>query len=84
MSHLVFTGSEKNATPISGLSSAVAEMAMAIAQQHIPAVAAQVTSAFASTGVSPGKVANLRSNYLQQIRDLHSLFSPTSVPHQFL
>ena len=70
-----FTGraQEKCATSISGLTSAVAEMAKAIAQQHTPAVA-QVTSASASTGVLPSKIANLRSNYLQQMRDLHSLF----------
>jgi len=27
----------------------------------------------ATTGISPGKIANLRTNYLQQLRDLHSL-----------
>lgn len=27
-----------------------------------------------SSGISPGKVVNLRSNYLQQMRDLHQLF----------
>ena len=27
-----------------------------------------------AAGISPGKIANLRSNYLQQMRDLHSLF----------
>ena len=27
-----------------------------------------------SAGISPGKFVNLRANYLQQIRDLHSLF----------
>ena len=70
-----FTGHahEKHAASISGLASAVAEMAKAIVQQHTPAVA-QVTSASASTGVSPSKIANLRSSYLQQMQDLHALF----------
>ena len=27
-----------------------------------------------SSGISPGKVVNLRSNYLQQIWDLHQLY----------
>ena len=27
-----------------------------------------------TAGISPGKIANLRSNYLQQMRDLHLLF----------
>jgi len=27
-----------------------------------------------SSGISPGKVVNLHSNYLQQMRDLHQLF----------
>ena len=27
-----------------------------------------------TAGISPGKIVNLRSNYLQQMRDLHSLF----------
>ena len=31
-------------------------------------------SSSTSVGYSPGKVANLRSNYLQQIRELHTLF----------
>lgn len=61
-------------TLISGLTSAVAER-HAIAQQHTPA-AAQVASASASTGVSPGKylLTSEAINYLQQMRDLHSVF----------
>ena len=31
-------------------------------------------SSSTSVGYSPGKVANLRSNYLQQMRELHTLF----------
>ena len=60
------------------LSSAVSEMAKAMsgsstlnspgnAQAHTP------VSASPSVGISPGKTASLRSNYLQQIRDLHFL-----------
>ena len=59
------------------LSSAVSEMAKAMsgsstlnspgnAQAHTPVPASP------SVGISPGKTASLRSNYLQQIRDLHT------------
>ena len=34
----------------------------------------QETVSSKSVGFSPGKVANLRSNYLQQMRELHTLF----------
>ena len=51
-------------------------MAKAMAQQHSnQGSSVQVGSSnSASTGVSPSKLANLRSNYLQQMRDLHSLY----------
>lgn len=32
-----------------------------------------------SIGISPGKLANLRSNYLQQLRDLHSLLESGAI-----
>ena len=54
---------------ITGLTSAVAKMAKAIALQHAP-----TATASPSTGLSPNKIACLRSNYSQQLRDLHSLF----------
>ena len=62
------------------MTTAVTEMARAMTSSGS---SAPMTSATASTlptgptttaGISPGKVANLRSNYHQQIRDLHSLF----------
>ena len=31
------------------------------------------------SGISPGKIANLRSNYLQQMRDLHALFESGAI-----
>ena len=34
----------------------------------------QEASSSRSMGYSPGKVVNLRSNYLQQMRELHTLF----------
>ena len=55
-------GQEKRGTPITGLTSAVAEMAKAIALQHAP-----TATASPSTGLSPNKIACLRSNYLQQL-----------------
>ena len=37
------------------------------------------TTSTPTAGISPGKVANLRSNYLQQMRDLHSLFESGAI-----
>ena len=62
-------GQEKRGMPITSLTSAVAEMAKAIALQHAP-----TATASPSTGLSPNKITCLRSNYLQQLQDLHSLF----------
>jgi hypothetical protein len=53
-------------------------MARAISQQHLPGghpSSPPPTSVTPSAGISPSKVANLRSNYLQQMRDLHSLYA---------
>ena len=75
----VFNEREKRTTPIAGLTSAVAEIAKAMAQQHSSVssqLSAHVPSSTTTTsnGVSPAKLADLRSNYLRQMRDLHSLF----------
>ena len=80
-----FIGREKRASPVANLTSVVSEMAGAITSQrsrlsssqvvHSPAVSAQASSGpSASTGISPRKTANLQSNYLQQTRELHTLF----------
>ena len=70
-----FGSREKRTTPIAGLTTAVAEIAKAMAHQHstqqcTPAVSA---SASTSSGASPAKIADLRRNYLGQMKDLHSL-----------
>lgn len=73
-----FSGREKRVTPITGLTTAVAEMARAISQQYSPGArpsSPPPISAAPSAGISPSKVANLRSNYLQQMRDLHSQYA---------
>ena len=69
-----FIGREKRTSPIANLTNVVSEMARAIkSQQSKPASQVQsqavaALSSSASTGISPGKIANLRSNYLQQMR----------------
>lgn len=63
-----------------GLTNAVTEMAKAMTNQHTsvhqPARSqpSSVSSDSSSGGVSPAKLANLRSSYLQQLRELHSLY----------
>ena len=55
-------------------------MAKAMAQQHSnynQGSPVQVGST--NSGVSPSKLANLRSNYLQQMRDLHSLYESGAI-----
>ena len=62
------------------MTTAVTEMARAMTSGGSSAPTFSVTAGTPPTGptttagISPGKIANLRSNYLQQIRDLHSLF----------
>ena len=58
------------------MTTAVTEMARAMTSGGTasPAASAMVTPTTTAAGISPGKIANLRSNYLQQMRDLHSLF----------
>lgn len=72
-----FSGNEKRTTPIAGLTSAVAEIAKAMAQQHSSQQHAPPSSVSTTTtptsGVSPAKLADLRRNYLGQVKDLHSL-----------
>ena len=75
-----FSGREKRTTPIAGLTTAVAEIAKAcvMAQQSSQqcggsTVSATVPSTSTSSSVSPAKVVDLRRNYLEQVKDLHSL-----------
>lgn len=69
-------GREKRPNQVQMLTSAVSEMARAMtggAAAHSTS-SAPAGSSTTSEGISPGKVANLRSSYLQQMRELHSLF----------
>lgn len=79
----VFTGGrEKRPNQVQMLTTAVSEMARAMSNSPVPLnspagipqtqMIAEATRA--PTGISPGKVANLRTNYLQQMRDLHALY----------
>ena len=75
-----FSGREKRTTPIAGLTTAVAEIAKACAmaqqqssQQCGSIVSATVPSTSTSSTVSPARVVDLRRNYLEQVKDLHSL-----------
>ena len=79
-SYPAFSGREKRVTPIAGLTTAVAEMDRAMSQQHTPGGPPSSPTPTSqgvapSASISPSKVANLRSNYLQQMRDLHSLYA---------
>ena len=57
--------------PVAQLTSAMTQIARAKTPSSQPSV---LTTSTASGGISPAKMANLRSNYLQQIKDLHMLF----------
>ena len=77
------TRQERQATtPIAGLTSDVAEMAKAISHQYSSGQSSETVQSTRNTsgsGISPAKLANLRSNYLQQMRDLHSLFESGAI-----
>lgn len=70
------SGQKKRPNHVEMLTTAVSDMAKAMTPPTTPnsRVAAVSQDAAAVTGISPGKIANLRTNYLQQMRDLHSLF----------
>jgi len=66
-------GREKKPSQVQALTIAVTEMARAMTPTG--GRASPAPSTFTPTaGISSGKVANLCSNYFQQMRDLHSLF----------
>ena len=71
-------GREKKTTQVKMLTTAVSQMAKAMTgspQAMLSSVNPSPPSGNvpARVGVSPGKIANLRSTYLHQMRDLHSL-----------
>ena len=69
----IFTGGrEKRSNHVQALTTAVTEMAKAMTPTGRASPAP--TACTPAAGISHGKVANLRSNYLQQMRDLHLLF----------
>ena len=71
---------DKKPNQVQALTTAVTEMARAMTSGGSSAPVSAVntgtlpTTTTTTAGISPGKIAILRSNYLQQIRDLHSLF----------
>ena len=69
----IFTGGrEKRPNHVQALTSAVTEMAKAISTPRGNS-STECTSGGSmqnTIGISPSKIANLRSNYLQQLRDL--------------
>ncbi len=78
-----FTGGRgRKPSRMAALTSAVTQMAQVMtpctppAQSHL---SGNQAAASVSTGISPAKLANLRSNYLQQMRDLHSLFESGAI-----
>ena len=62
--------------PVAQPTSALTQIAGAMTPFSQPSV---VTTPTTSGGISPAKVANLRSNYLQQMRDLHMLFESGAI-----
>lgn len=69
----MFTGGQ----PKEMLTTAVSDMAKAMTPAYnfpSPIATTNQTSNQATTGISPGKIASLRTNYLQQMRDIHSLY----------
>lgn len=76
----MFTGScEKRPNTVQALTQAVTEFAKTITTPKGTAVGPSVSN-IATPGISPSKIANFRSNYLQQMRDLHSLFYEQKQP----
>ena len=59
---------------MSDLSIAVAQMAKAVTSSHSLRITSCQAENDQSSGISPIKLANLCSNYLQQMRDLYNLF----------
>lgn len=75
----IFTGCRvKKSSQVEVLTTAVTEMAKAMTtgrgKSPLPTPSPSSSSVSSGTGISPGKIANLRSNYLQQMRDLHLLY----------
>lgn len=67
---------------MAGLTNAVTEMAKAMVQHHTKNTSPSNTisnNATTGHGFSPAKLANIRSNYLQQMRDLHSLYESGAI-----
>jgi len=74
----IFAGREKKPSQVQALTTAVTEMARAMTPTG--GRASPSPSTYTPTaGISPGEVANLHSNYLQQMRDLHSLFESGAI-----
>lgn len=80
-------GREKRPNQVHALAIAVMEMARAMTSTGGTSSTATPTGTASpaaptvsnGSGISPGKIANLRSNYLQQMRDLHSLFESGAI-----
>lgn len=73
-------GRERKQSEVQKLASAVTEMTKAITPQGQSSKEQSGTSSVnTSVGISPGKIANLRSTYLQQLRDLHSLLESGAI-----
>ena len=70
-----FSGRHKQSSSVQALSSAMAEVAKSFVpkpQRPLPTSDTDIPGS--SSTVSPGKIANLRASYLQQLKDLHGLY----------
>ena len=73
-------GHDKKPNQVQALTSCMTEMAKAMASSSPHTQAAESAGLMHTpVGISPGKMANLRSNYLQQLRDLHALLESGAI-----
>ena len=66
----------QNPTPMAQLTSALTHIAGAMTPSSQSAASATTTTL---GGISPAKLASLRTNYLQQMRDLHLLLESGAI-----
>ena len=69
-----FCGRYKQSSSVQALSNAMAEVAKNFAPKPQRPLPTSDTDTPGSSTVSPGKIANLRVSYLQQLKDLHGLY----------
>lgn len=67
------TQKQKGSSQIAQLTTALTQIAGAMTPTSQSSLSVSANTSATVTSISPAKMANLRSNYLQQMRDLHCL-----------